>query len=133
MDSDTVCEPGPAAPCSVRDVARGATASPSEVTSLRSSGDFRRVLAEGRRWRAGPITVVGLRGTDAGTRVGLVVRKDVGNAVRRNRVKRRVRHALKDVSLEQGMDYVIMTGGRVLAAPYSTLTEWLSQAVEGVK
>lgn len=62
-----------------------------------------------------------------------MVRKDVGNAVRRNRVKRRIRHALTDVSLEQGMDYVILAGRQVLEASFRDLTDWLRRAVDGVR
>jgi ribonuclease P protein component len=133
MDSGTVCKPVQAAPCSMPGVAKGANASPSDVNSLRGSNDFRRVLGGGRRSRRGAITVVGARGTGEDTRVGLVVRKDVGNAVRRNRVKRRIRHALADVSLEQGMDYVIMAGRQVLEVPFPDLTRWLQHAVDGVR
>ena len=60
---------------------------------LRRSDDFRRAIRSGRR--AGRRTVVVhvllQAGSDEPARVGFVVSKAVGNAVRRNRVHRRLR------------------------------------------
>ena len=65
---------------------------------LRDSDDFRRTVRSGRR-SGGAALVVHLL-VDAGSptppRVGFVVSKAVGNAVVRNRVKRRLRHVVKD-------------------------------------
>jgi ribonuclease P protein component len=61
--------------------------------------------------------------------VGLVVGRRVGNAVDRNRAKRRLRHALIEISLEQGMDYVIIADREVLDTPFESLVERLSSAV----
>ena len=61
--------------------------------------------------------------------VGLVVGRRVGNAVDRNRSKRRIRHALTEISLEQGMDYVIIADREVLDTPFESLVERLSTAV----
>lgn len=133
MDSGTACGPVPDAPSSIPGAERDASASPPEVGPLRRSSDFRRVLASGRRSRRGAITVVGAKGAEGETRIGLVVRKDVGNAVRRNRAKRRIRHALTEVSLEQSMDYVIIADSRVVEAPFGDLTGWLRQAVDGLE
>lgn len=77
--------------------------------------------------------MVAAPGSGPGTRVGLVVRRDVGNAVRRNRVKRRIRHALGHMSLEQGMEYVIIAGPRTGEVPFPRLVEWLVEAGEDVR
>jgi ribonuclease P protein component len=66
---------------------------------LRDSDSFRRAVKSGRR-SAGPALVVHLHSVagalpEASSRVGLVVSKAVGNAVVRNRVKRRLRHLVK--------------------------------------
>jgi ribonuclease P protein component len=60
---------------------------------LNASGDFRTTIRRGVR--VGRPTLVlhaGTRADAGGVRVGLVVSKAVGNAVTRNRVKRRLRH-----------------------------------------
>ncbi|WP_372422161.1 ribonuclease P protein component [Salinarimonas chemoclinalis] len=53
--------------------------------------------ASGRRFHSERMTVQGLlREDDAPLRVGFTVTKKVGNAVERNRIKRRLRHATRD-------------------------------------
>jgi ribonuclease P protein component len=70
---------------------------------LTDAASFRDAGRRGRR-AAGSFVVVHARrpsvatqGTDGPARVGFVVSKAVGNAVVRNRVKRRLRHALVPV------------------------------------
>lgn len=76
---------------------------------LRAAGDFRAVFAAGVR--AGSRTVVvHLKATPEPpgvTRVGFVVSKAVGNAVVRNRVKRRLRHATRNLEVPGGADVVV--------------------------
>lgn len=68
---------------------------------LTDSETFRSVVRRGRRSGSRTLVVhLALVGTDgqavAGPRVGLVVSKAVGNAVLRNRVKRRLRHLARE-------------------------------------
>lgn len=67
------------------------------------------------------------------TRIGLVVGKAVGGAVDRNRVKRRLRHALQHIPLEQAMDYVIIGDRQVVDAAFGELRHWLGDAIEGLR
>ncbi|GAA1397617.1 ribonuclease P protein component [Luteococcus peritonei] len=61
-------------------------------TRMRSASDFRSTMRGGVR-AARPTLVVHARTTNSPpSRVGFVVSKAVGNAVTRNRVKRRLRH-----------------------------------------
>jgi ribonuclease P protein component len=68
---------------------------------LTSADDFRHTVRRGRRV-GGPLVVVHLAGPDVDksisrpTKVGFVVAKNVGSAVTRNRVKRRLRHLMRD-------------------------------------
>ena len=113
----------------VHAAARDVSVSQSERVSLRRSTDFRRVLSAGQRVRRGAVTVVVGPGPGTETRVGLVVSKAVGNAVARNRAKRRLRHALDTTPLEQGMDYVIIAERQVVNARFSDLCGWLRHAI----
>lgn len=65
-------------------------------------------------------------------RVGLVVSKAAGNAVTRNRIKRRLRQSLPLVPLEPGTDYVIIANKEVADAPHPELVGWLQRALEAV-
>ena len=77
---------------------------------LRSSAGFTHVVRRGAA-RGRPAVVVHALATCAGTptRVGFVVGKAVGGAVVRNRVKRRLRHLVRDrlVRCPDGWDVVV--------------------------
>ena len=77
---------------------------------LRDTEAFRRTVRTGRRVGS-PILVVHLGApADVGpVRVGLVVSRAVGNAVVRNRVKRRLRHLLREQieAVPAGSDVVV--------------------------
>lgn len=79
------------------------------------------------------MTVVAAPGRSGGPRVGLVVGKSVGNAVKRNRVKRRLRHAIRTISLEPDMDYVVIGGSGVIEARYRDLRNWLQRAADALR
>lgn len=64
------------------------------------------------------------------SRVGLVVSKSTGNAVTRNRIKRRLRHSLRAVQLKPGTDYVIIGTSQVADALHPQLMGWLERALE---
>ena len=63
---------------------------------------------------------------------GFVAGKKVGNAVARNRAKRRLREAVATVPLSQGTTYIFVANRDVLDAPFSRLVEWVSEAVRPV-
>ena len=72
------------------------------------------------------------RGDDRPPRVGFTVTKKTGNAVRRNRIRRRLKealrvHAARDMAA--GNDYVIVGREDVLAAPFGRLAAELSRRI----
>ena len=97
------CAPAPAAASSLLVVAGAAPVSPADqhLTSrqvlaqaerLRTADEFRTTVRRGAR-SARPTLVLHMLRTDTPpSRAGFVVSKAVGNAVRRNRVKRQLRH-----------------------------------------
>jgi ribonuclease P protein component len=74
--------------------------------------------------------VVRLPGHGGPPRLGLVVSKNCGTAVRRNRIKRRLRAAADIVGLQPGVQYVIIATSQVADAPFDRLTGWLRRALE---
>lgn len=66
-----------------------------------------------------------------GARVGFTVTKKVGNAVVRNRIKRRLRALASDIrdEFDSATDYVIVARRDALGAPFAELGEELRQAL----
>jgi ribonuclease P protein component len=70
------------------------------------------------------------RGDEGAPRVGYTVTKKVGNAVIRNRVRRRLKEAMRvhaAADMAPGHDYVIVGRDDVLAAPFGQLKAELSR------
>ncbi len=68
------------------------------------------------------------RGDEGPARYGLTVTRKVGNAVERNRIRRRLREAIRvfaEADMVPGIDYVIVARREVLAAPFEVLSEEL--------
>ncbi len=64
---------------------------------MRDGDDFRVVVRRGAKAASSTVVVHVVPGTDGGTTsVGFVVSKAVGDAVTRNRVKRRLRHLMRE-------------------------------------
>lgn len=65
-------------------------------------------------------------------RVGLTVTKKLGTAVTRNRIKRRLRAAVRDVFpllAEPGHDYVLIARRKAFHAPFPVLLDELRAAL----
>jgi ribonuclease P protein component len=101
-----------------------------KAVRMRNSEDFRSAVRTGVR--TGRPTLVVHAATAAGAtdvQVGFVVSKAVGNAVTRNRVKRRLRHLSRDVlpTVPPGTRLVVRALPRAAARPHE-LAEDLDKA-----
>jgi len=67
------------------------------------------------------------------SRIGFTVTRKNGNAVKRNRIKRRLREAVRigGIEPETATDYVIVARPDILTAPFSLLTEELRRRFKG--
>jgi len=91
--------------------------------------DFQQVYQQGRRQFTGNMTVfflrrgAGGRAESCGMRVGLTVGKVLGNAVERNRIKRRMRDAVRLLwpAENSAIDVVFNPRKSVLQLPFSEL------------
>lgn len=71
-------------------------------------------------------------GVAPGARVGLTVTKKTGNAVVRNRIRRRLREALcraEALSTEPDTDYVVVARREALSLPFARLIDDLNASV----
>ncbi len=72
------------------------------------------------------VSAPGIPGT---TRIGLIAGRRVGGSVRRNRAKRRIRHALAGVDLPPATDLVVIASPAVVTADFQVLVDWLRSAI----
>lgn len=96
---------------------------------LRRAEDFRRAQGSGQRVRTPHFILVVVRGPTPGApaRMGLVVSRKVGNAVARNRVKRRVRELFRtwETLVPAGIDLVVIAGPGAAEVPLGEIRrEW---------
>jgi ribonuclease P protein component len=94
---------------------------PSEER-LRRDRDFKRVYAA-KRSVVHPLMVLYTRPSREGRRIGFSVSKKLGDAVRRNRIKRRLREACRAHRpvLKSGFDAIIVARSRLATAPYEEI------------
>ena len=93
-----------------------------KIVSLCKNHEFRRAYTKGKNF-VGPLTVTYVRKNRLGvTQVGITTSKKIGNAVMRNRSRRVIREAFRQLSGEvaPGYDLVIVARGKT---PYSKSTQ----------
>jgi len=108
---------------------------PKDVRLLRHA-DFERVYQQGKRHFSPSMTVFFLeRESGEGPRVGLTVGKVLGGAVVRNRIKRRVREAVRKklTPLSTGVDVVINPKKSAIALEMTKLEAEIERAFAAVQ
>ena len=109
------------------------TESKNPVGRLKSRPQFLAVRhGEARRGRIFLLEVLD-RKDDAPPRVGFTVTKKHGNAVERNRMRRRLKEAVRlnaAFAMQPGHDYVIVARREVLGSPFDQLSRQLIHRIE---
>ena len=99
---------------------------------LRRNRDFQRVRRIGKS-RASPLLVLAFLQNEIGhSRFGFVVNKRLGNAVQRNKIKRRMREAvrLRIETIKPGFDLVVIARKPARNACYSEISETLDYLLD---
>jgi ribonuclease P protein component len=102
---------------------------------LKRRTDFR-AAASGARAQSSGFVLQARKRSDEGTaRVGFTVSRQVGNAVERNRVRRRLRELVRLArpgSLHAGHDYVLVGRRTALAAPFRDMMQELEAVLDRI-
>ena len=128
-DAGGACDPEESASKGQNQAVRLSGAAMPNPRRLRSSRDFYRVFTVGSRARKDGVTVVvapGVAGSRA--RLGLSVKTRRG-AVVRNRIRRRVRAAIADLSPQDGYDIVVRSDDSIVNKSHAELLEDLGWAL----
>jgi ribonuclease P protein component, eubacterial len=109
--------------------------SKTTVGRLKSRPQFLAVrTGESRRGRTFLLEVLDRQDPDSPPRVGFTVTKKHGNAVERNRMRRRLKEAVRQsagFAMKAGHDYVIVARREVLTVPFAELTAQLAERIDG--
>lgn len=99
---------------------------------LLKHSDFERVYKQGRRHFSSHMTVFYLRQAEGEARIGFTVGRVLGGAVARNRIRRRLREAvrLERPRLTLPVDVVIHPKKSVLTASFQPLVDEIAKAFD---
>ncbi len=92
---------------------------------LRSSADFARLRESGRVWRHPLLTLSAIPNGLPHNRYGYIISKRVGNAVIRNRTRRRLRELMRALHprLQVGYDLVWIARNEIADKPYNLISD----------
>lgn len=95
------------------------------VYRLRGNSDFQRVRREGQSYASRFVVLAFLRNELECSRFGFVVNRRLGNAVHRNKIKRRLREAtrLRLPIIKPGFDVVFIARQPIRQADYWTVDQ----------
>lgn len=103
---------------------------------LRKSRDFAAARREGKSWANNTLVLIARRTDADGCRFGFSVSKRVGNAVVRNRVKRRLREVARTriaARIDGGWDFVVIARKDAASADYHRLNRSLERLFRRAK
>ena len=100
--------------------------------TLKKNSDFRRIYSRGKSAVTPCMVMYCRRNSNGHNRVGYTVSTKIGNAVTRNRARRRLRevYRLQLPKLKSGYDIVIVARKRCVEAKYPKLNSDFLQACE---
>lgn len=116
---------------------RAASGRPEKIARLKKNAQFR-AAAKGVRYQGRAFTLQAARRADAtveGPRVGFTVTRKTGRAVARNRMRRRLKEALRlapDLCTAPDHDYVLILRREALSTPFSELLGELTRAFRDI-
>jgi ribonuclease P protein component len=107
----------------------------SFLQSLKRRSEFQHVFDQGRKFPSKYLILYFLPNDLGFSRLGLVVSRKVGNAVTRNRVRRRIREIFRTADAANSLNFDIVVVARSIAgdAEYQSLEKSILRAFAGSK
>jgi ribonuclease P protein component len=104
------------------------------VPTLKTSPDFQRIARSGKKWVA-PAFILQIAKTNEGQafRLGLTASRKVGNAVIRNRAKRRLREMVRVILKDNpmtGIEIVLIAKTAAADYDFTRMTEDFKKGIE---
>ncbi len=102
--------------------------------SLKSSKDFDRVISIGKKVKSDSFVVYFLPSKEEKIRIGICVGKSLGKAVRRNRLRRQIREALRNINIkgDSPKDIVIIARKGIMGASFEKIFQDLELLMEKI-
>ena len=90
---------------------------------LAGTRDFEAVFTNGKSWSNSMVVLRALPNSLRSSRCGFAVGKRLGGAVVRNRVRRRLREAVRQIPIKGGWDMVLIARQAATETDYRTLSK----------
>lgn len=90
---------------------------------LSKTSEFKKVFSEGRRTEGKNLIIFRLKNDEGFNRLGIIVKKELGKAVVRNKIKRRLKEAdrLASKKLSLGYDIIILAKKHLRELSYTEI------------
>ncbi len=96
---------------------------------IRRRPEFLLIQKQGERTRGRYLTLISLPGQSGASRLGIVAPKRLGNAIRRNRSKRRVRELFRHAKPTPSLDLVVLPRPGFPDVSFSALVDDFTQTL----
>ena len=98
-----------------------------KINVIKKSEDFQKIIKNNKSFRSRYFYIYVYRHEDSIYHFGLSVGKKIGNAVRRNKVKRQLREIISENDYQKNFDCIIIVRREINGATFSEIKEDLNE------